>query len=143
MSGSFVQNFSFLVKGPIRACRRVSLFTALMTGQCPVFVFYCCWLGVVVSSFLLLFYVTAAIFQLYKKLNSTATYSCIGSLPSNGLTFSMSVQTVGNKYVMFCYAGRYSVYICAIRKKIHLTLPTSVGPKPGWKRRRVMHFVRY
>ena len=110
MSGSFVQNFSFLLKGPIRACRRVSLFTALMTGQCPVFVFYCCWLGVVVSSFLLLFYVTAAIFQLYKKLNSTATYSCIGSLPSNGLTFSMSVQTVGNKYVMFCYAGNITVF---------------------------------
>ena len=65
-----------------------SLFTAFMTGQCPLFVLYCCWLGVVVSSFVLLFNVTAAIFQLYKKLSSTATYSFIGSLSSNGPTFS-------------------------------------------------------
>ena len=51
--------------------------------------FYCCWLGVGVWAFFLLFYVTVAIFQLYNKINSTATYSFIGSLSSNGPTFSM------------------------------------------------------
>ena len=40
------------------------------------------------SPLILLYYVTAAIFQLYKKLNSTCTYSFIGSLSSNGPTFS-------------------------------------------------------
>jgi hypothetical protein len=41
-------------------------------------------MGILPSSFFLLFYVTAAIFQLYKKSNSTATYSFIGSLSPNG-----------------------------------------------------------
>ena len=89
MSGSFVQNLSFFIKGTNKSLpSSESLFSALMPGQCPVFVLYCCCLGVVASSFFLLFYVTAAIFQLYKKINSTATYSFIGSLSSNGPTFS-------------------------------------------------------
>ena len=75
----FVQNLSFFIyKGPIRACRRVSVYSSHWSRL----------MGILPSSFFLLYYVTAAIFQLYKKLNSTCTYSFIGSLSSNGPTFS-------------------------------------------------------
>ena len=70
-SGSFVQNLSFLLKGPIRACRRVRVYSPhWWLGSVLFLFFYCCWLGVVVSSIFLLFNVTAAIFQLYKKFYS-------------------------------------------------------------------------
>ena len=57
---------NFLLKGPTRACRRVRVYSQhWWLGSALFLFFYCCWLGVVASSFFLLFYVTAAIFNRY------------------------------------------------------------------------------
>ena len=43
----FYTKFVIFIKGTNKSLlSSESLFTALMTGQCPLFVFYCCWLGV-------------------------------------------------------------------------------------------------
>ena len=118
----FVQNLSFFIyKGPIRACRRVRVYSSHWSHL----------MGILPSSFFLLYYVTAAIFQLYNKLNSTCTYSFIGSLSSNGPTFS--------KYsnMLICSTCRFrqlaTSMSCSVMQEISLSSMLMITVEIAWQ----------
>jgi hypothetical protein len=111
----------FLYKGPIRACRRVRVYSPHWSRL----------MGILPSSFFLLYYVTAAIFQLYNKLNSTCTYSFIGSLSSNGPTFS--------KYsnMLICSTCRFRQLAtnmsCSVMREISLSSMLMLTAEVAWQ----------
>ena len=87
MSDSFVQHLSFLLKRPIRACRRVRVYSPHWLLVSALFLFFIV-VGQGSSSHPFFYYLTSLQQSFSYVKNPTATYSLIGSLSSNGPTFS-------------------------------------------------------